>query len=127
MINVVNKRTHTETADDYYVGRGSVLGCPFTIKPLNKTKAQFHCSTRDEAIESYRTYLLEKISQGEPDICDMLNKIYRHARKGDVNLVCYCAPQTCHADVIKEIVDQKIQDWVFKMLHPKKVKKNLDN
>jgi hypothetical protein len=117
MITVVNKRTHPQTSNDYYVGRGSVLGCPFTIKPLNQTKAEFHCSTRDEAIESYREYLLDKIANKDEEICNILNNMYKHAKKGDINLVCYCAPQSCHADVIKEVLDGKIQEWITKKLN----------
>lgn len=119
MIHIVNKQTHTETPFDIYVGRGSVLGNPFTHKDLNKTKAEFTCSTRDEAIESYRDYILNKINIKDELICNELNRIYKMAKKGDVYLLCYCFPQSCHANIIKEIIEEKINDWLKRKLKGK--------
>ena len=110
MINVVNKRKHTPMFNDVYIGRGSVLGNPYTSKPLGNTKAQFQCQTEEESIKLFRTYLINKIIQKDPEICDELNRIYLMAIKHDANLVCYCAPKKCHGDVIKELVEFKINN-----------------
>ena len=109
MITVVNRRTHHPTSDDYYVGRGSVLGNIYTCKPLSKTKALHQCETREESIAKYKVWLLDKIATKDVDVCSVLNAIYKHAKYGRVYLVCYCKPHACHADIIKELVESKMK------------------
>lgn len=70
MIVVVNKHNHIESFFDYYIGRGSVLGNPFTSKPLDKTKAQYQCNTKEESVEKYKEYLINKINNKDKQICD---------------------------------------------------------
>lgn len=108
-ITVVNKHTHTPTQNDFYIGRGSALGNPYTSKELSKTKAEFQCSSPEESVSSFRKYLLEKIKEKDKAICDALNSIWKIAKKGDVNLICYCSPKCCHGDVIKEIIEPKLK------------------
>ena len=105
MITVVNKYKHTPTESDVYIGRGSVLGNPFTSRS-GKTKAKFVCDSREEAIESFRSYLMDNIKK--PEIRNELNRIYRMAKDGNVNLVCFCKPKACHGDVIKELIESKL-------------------
>lgn len=107
---VVNKHTHTRTPHDFYIGRGSALGNPFTgSKELGKTKAQVQCQDRAEAVARYREYLREKILTKDAAICSALNAIYKRVKQGGpVYLVCYCKPQDCHGDVIKEIIEEKL-------------------
>lgn len=107
-INVVNKTRHAPTDNDFYVGRGSSLGNPFTSKDLSKTKAQFRAKNKTEAIKFYREYLIKKIDERDTNICNDLNRIYLKALDNDVNLVCYCAPNDCHAEVIKGIIVTKL-------------------
>lgn len=42
----------------------------------------------------------------------MLNRIYKHAlpkgRPEETLLMCFCAPKSCHADVIKKLVSEKL-------------------
>ena len=107
-IIVVNKLVHAPTDSDVYVGRGSVLGNPYTSKDLSKSKAKYQVSNKEEAIESYKAYLINHITEGNNVICDELNSIYSMTLNGDVNLVCYCKPKDCHGDIIKDIVTAKI-------------------
>lgn len=112
MITIVNKHTHISSPYDFYCGRGSILGNPFTSKSLNKTKAQFQCKTPEESIEKYKEYLIDKINNKDKEICDELNRLYELARTGYViNLVCYCVTEKnniCHGNVIKEIIESKL-------------------
>jgi len=110
-IIVVNKNVHAPTSTDIYVGRGSVLGNPYTSKDLTASKAIYQVSNKEEAIRSYREYLSVNIATGNNEICDELNEIYLMALKGDVNLVCYCKPKDCHGDIIKDIVTAKIINY----------------
>jgi hypothetical protein len=109
MINVVNKKTHTATSDDVYIGRGSALGNPFTHLPISVIKSTYwgkvkHVETREEAIESFRSYILEKMATKGKEWQEMM-RIKELASKGDVNLVCFCRPLGCHGDIIKELIE----------------------
>lgn len=109
MIEVVNKYKHVPTQDDVYIGRGSVLGNPFTgSKDIANTKAQFQVGSREEAIEAYRDYIRDKVRQGDAGVIAALNDIWRKAKKGKVHLVCFCKPKACHGDVIKEMVEEHL-------------------
>lgn len=107
-IFIVNKRLHSPTKNDFYIGRGSALGCPFTILPLEKTKAVYQCSTKEEAIDKYEGYLNEMIDNGDKEICDRLNEMYLKALDEDINLVCYCSPDRCHGEVIRSLLISKL-------------------
>ena len=110
MVEVVNKYKINETENDFYIGRGSALGNPYTSKDLNKTKAQFQCKTREESINKYREYIIKKINDKDKLVCNELNKIYKLAKKTNVRLICFCKPNDCHGDVIKEIIEEKINN-----------------
>ena len=113
MIRVVNKYKHTPTKTDFYIGRGSVLGNPYTSKPLDDTKALYQCNSVEESIELYKKYLEQKIATKDITICKELNRILTYARSEDVYLVCFCKTvknpdKPCHGDIIKNILDSKI-------------------
>ena len=109
MINVVNKKTHKPTENDFYVGRGSCLGNPYSSINYVQTKALYKCETRQESIQKFYEYIKQKISQKDIEICSELNKIWKAAKEEkDVNLVCYCYPKSCHATIIKKIIEEKL-------------------
>ena len=108
-IKVVNKRNHQATSEDYYIGRGSPLGNPFTgTKKIENTKAEFQVNSRKEAIEKYSEWLDERIKSKDVHVRNSLNEIYLMAKAGNVNLVCYCAPKACHGDIIKRIIEMTL-------------------
>jgi len=111
---VVNKSVHIPTENDFYIGRGSALGNPYTSQELEKTKATFKCSSKEEAIDSYKKYLNKKIKNKDKDICDKLNEIYLRVLESDAYLVCYCKPKMCHGDFIKGILLAKIIKFLMK-------------
>ena len=67
-----------------YVGRGTPLGNPYTVKEHG-----------EEALSLYRTHLWEKIRVRDKDVLRALASI-----TWDTHLVCSCAPKPCHADII---------------------------
>ena len=87
---VVNKYKESY---DIYIGRGSKCGNPFTHIADKKTKAEFVVSSRDEAIESYRDWLLK-----QPQLLNDL-----HELKGKT-FGCFCKPKKCHGDVLVELL-----------------------
>lgn len=122
MIHVVNKKYHTPTDRDIYIGRGSPLGNPFVFRELeiNKLKdKRYKCHSREQSIERFEMYLnfhLEKENENDSSITKEnkraikreMNKIYRMASNGDINLVCYCKPAKCHGDVIAKKITDKL-------------------
>ncbi len=114
MITVVNKKTHIPTENDVYIGRGSVLGNPYTSIPdIKLTKASFKCETREESINKFYEYILEKITNKDTLVCAELNRIWKLVKNGVfVNLVCYCTPQLCHGNIIKKIIEDRLKEGV---------------
>lgn len=85
-----------------YIGRGSVLGNPFKVRPHGPHE-------RDESIRLYREWLEARLAEGDETIARALNAIWRRAHDDeDVLLMCFCAPRACHGDVIKALVESKL-------------------
>jgi hypothetical protein len=84
---VLNTRTASgvECRDAVYVGRPSKWGNPYVVGADG---------TREEVIERYRAYLLEN-----PELRAALSELRGR------NLVCWCAPLPCHADVLLELAN----------------------
>lgn len=97
-VTVINR--HHKLPSQYrteYIGRGSALGNPF---PINESQS------RREVIELYKKWLAERLMQGDKAVCRALDSIANTVLNGHpVRLECYCSPQPCHGDVIKELVD----------------------
>lgn len=105
---VVNKRTTSpghEGRIDFYIGRGSVLGNEFTHIPEG-TQAKHVVPTREEAIRQNMLALIDKITSREKPVLNELKKLYTLSENRAVNLVCYCAPKSCHGDNIKTLISR---------------------
>jgi hypothetical protein len=74
---------------------GSVLGNPFRIG---------RDGTRDQVIAKYRRWLWEQIKLKNEAYVE-LRRIAELARRGDITLICWCAPELCHATVIERSVE----------------------
>jgi len=48
------------------------------------------------------------------NVINGLEKMVEMLKEGDINLVCYCAPKRCHAEVIKN----KVMGMLLKNLMP---------
>jgi hypothetical protein len=82
---------------DVYIGRPSKWGNPFTHK--TGTKAEFILPTREEAIEAYRQWITD--GNGKHLLQDL------HELKGKT-LGCWCKPQSCHGDILIELLNGAI-------------------
>lgn len=76
-----------------YIGRPSVLGNPY---PLKKGEP------RGSTLDRYRKYLQGMIAKNDPDIVGELSRLADIAEHGDLYLGCWCTPNPCHGDVIRE-------------------------
>ncbi|OMD66894.1 DUF4326 domain-containing protein [Paenibacillus odorifer] len=92
---VVNK--YHKLPYDVYIGRGSKWGNPFSH--MDNTKAQFKVSTREEAIDKYREWIMT-----QPQLLNSLNEL-----KGKT-LCCYCKPKSCHGDILAELADKNREE-----------------
>ncbi len=77
MAKVLNKY-HNPPKEAVYIGRGSPWGNPFVIGQHG---------TREEVIRKFKEQTLPTL-----DLEPLIGK----------DLVCYCAPQSCHGDAILE-------------------------
>ena len=82
---VHNKHKKTAPVDAVYIGRGSKWGNPFVIDKDG---------SRSDVIAKYEEYIL-----GKPELLAQL-----HELKGK-DLVCYCAPQACHGDLLVRLAN----------------------
>lgn len=94
--------------NEVYIGRPSKWGNPFTHLK-STTQAKYRVDTREQAIEAYR----EWITNGDgkyllKDLHELKDKI----------LVCWCKPQSCHGDILIELLNSNDDDKIIN--HPNK-------
>jgi len=88
MPKVLNRKIDEIPADAIYVGRPSKWGNPYRIG---------RDGSRTEIIELYRHYLaMANLNHCTLDLHELRGK----------DLVCWCAPLPCHADVLLELANR---------------------
>lgn len=83
---VLNKRNRDVSREAVYIGRPSKWGNPFVIG---------RDGTREQVVERYRTWLLARPAMVAAARRELAGK----------NLVCFCAPNACHGDVLLDIAN----------------------
>lgn len=111
MIIVYNrgKEDHSAHPNNYPIYRGgSVLGNPYTDKPLKSTLAVFKAKNREEAIQKYDTYFDTQYGRNR-EFTTVIDEIYEKYKNGEtVYLECYCAPLPCHGQIIVKKLQQRL-------------------
>lgn len=79
---------------DVYCGRPSIWGNPFEIAKDG---------TREEVIAKYKAWIVD-----QPELMAKLPEL-----KGKI-LACWCAPRSCHADVLLELANLDSDVSIFK-------------
>ena len=82
---VLNRREHGVPPGSVYVGRPTKWGNPFVIGKHG---------SRAEVIARYRKWVCEK-----PELMSALPELRGR------DLVCWCAPKRCHAEVLLELAN----------------------
>lgn len=95
MNKVYNKYHKNAPVDAVYVGRPTVWGNPYTHIRSATTEAKYFVQSREEAVEAFREYLLAD--------AELTGLVKLHLKGKD--LICWCAPAACHADVLLEIAN----------------------
>ena len=108
------KEDHSSNLNNYPIYRGgSVLGNPYTDKPLKGPLAVFKAKNREEAIMKYDTYFDTQYGRNR-DFTMAIDEIYEKYRNGeDVYLECYCGvgdgiKKKCHGEVIAEKLQRRL-------------------
>ena len=105
-IKICNNHFHQETDKDIYIARPSIFGNPWSHMDSNYPDA-IKTETRKEAVYNYIQYFLQQYKNNVEfkEVVDSLVEL--HKQKQDINLVCYCSPNLCHGDVIKQFIEWK--------------------
>lgn len=86
MPKVLNKKRDGVPEGAVYIGRPSKWGNPFVIGADG---------TREQVIDLYREYLVRS-----PSLAAQVGEL-----RGK-DLVCWCAPQACHGDVLLDLANR---------------------
>jgi hypothetical protein len=97
-ITIVNRRNGR--AAGVYVGRPSVLGNPYVIG---------HDGSRPDVVDKYRAWLREQYRHDGAVRRALRQLAMRYLTDGALTLICWCAPQPCHAEVIRDAVLGMVQ------------------
>jgi hypothetical protein len=85
MPKVYNKRDPNCPADAIYVGRPTKWGNPFSIG---------RHGSREYVVDAFRHWFMVNNSL----------RVHIHELRGK-DLICWCAPKSCHADVLLELAN----------------------
>jgi hypothetical protein len=101
-IQVVNQKTFKNQAPPdaiiYYVGRPSMFGNTTPISRMNP---------RERVVEEYAAWLDDEITTDSP-VRHEFFRLVDIAKTDPLILVCWCAPQACHADILKNRIEREI-------------------
>lgn len=110
MIYVYNSylEDHTTEPNNYFVGRPSPLGNPFSYNGVKSVFKTLTFKTREEAVNAYEMYFDEAYGKNT-ELTKAFDEIYEHYKNGeDIYLQCFCKPKCCHADVIADRLQRKL-------------------
>ena len=97
-ITIVNRRNGR--VPGVYVGRPAVLGNPYVIGPDG---------SRHDVVDKYRAWLREQYRHDGAVRRALRQLAMRYLTDGALTLICWCAPQPCHAEVIRDAVLGMVQ------------------
>jgi hypothetical protein len=94
-IRVANRKN---TREGRYVGRPSPLGNPYRVEAFG----------REGALRRYREWFSRVKSEGK--VARALAALEREAeRRKTLTLLCWCAPEPCHAEVVAEEIASRLE------------------
>lgn len=98
-IHVANKKNNPQ-GNTHYVGRPTALGNPFLLG---------RDGNREEVIDEYSEWLNVMLQDPDSEQSRELGKLMASAREHEeLTLVCWCAPAACHADVVREVLTERL-------------------
>lgn len=103
MPKVLNKQTDTIPNDSVYVGRPSKWGNPWRIGERHPRDR--HRLTRNETIRMYQVALPSMLIAKREDGSLILDLLELRGK----DLVCWCVPKPCHADILLELANKVVK------------------
>lgn len=79
---------------DVYIGRPTKWGNPFSHR--SGTLARYKVDTREEAVRKYKEWAVT-----QPQIINHLHELMGK------KLGCFCKPESCHGDVLVELINER--------------------
>lgn len=104
MIRVVNVKTYKQNAEEIFfkIDRTSPLGNPFHMEDETQ---------RARVCEYYKVWFNDKVKkQDDTNFLNYLEFIYNKAKNNNIALGCWCSPKQCHGEVIKEYLEEKLNE-----------------
>lgn len=123
-IKVYNRKDETHTENNYRIYRPFVLGNPYTWITGKDTKAIYKVADRNEALKAYDHYF-DLMYRSNLKFRKTVDYIYERYKAGDdVFLECYCHPEPCHGDIIKEKLEQRLMKEKIEAMKNEKAEGN---
>lgn len=94
ILNKFHFKNSPNPSNSEYIGRPSKWGNPFSH--LSNTLAEFKVKDRDEAVDSYRNWIMNNKK--------LMSELEELRGK---DLVCWCHPKKCHGDILKELLGEE--------------------
>jgi uncharacterized protein DUF4326 len=92
-----------------YIGRpcgrypeGSVLGNPYKVEKIGSREKE---GSREKAIELYRIWLWDRLKE-RGQVYDEMKRLVNLAKQGDLILLCWCQPKSCHGQIIRQAIEK---------------------
>jgi hypothetical protein len=107
-ITVVNVKTFQGPSE--YIGRpmpnrnGSPLANKFKVQPFGPYERN------ESVLVHYRSWLWKEMQNPSGSVYRELIRLASIAKNKPLNLACWCAPQTCHGDVVKKAIEFVIKE-----------------
>lgn len=110
MIYVANIKTYNfkdfpSGSASVYVGR-AMPGRPGS--PLHNPFKLAKGESRDECLSKYIKWFNDQPADSPAH--KEIVRLVEIARNGDLVLLCWCAPEQCHGDVIKEVIEAELKE-----------------
>jgi hypothetical protein len=103
-MKVWNKRDPNCPKDAVYVGRPSKWGNPFKVSDPLLPHGLSKSEKRDMVIQEYRKLILRECSPVFGFTAPTVEDVRKELKGKD--LVCWCSPLPCHADVLLELANR---------------------
>lgn len=102
------KESHSDSPNNFRIFRPYRLGNPYSWITDKETKVIYKVSSREEALKAYDRYfdLMYRSNIKFKKVVDLIYEKYKAGE--DVYLECYCKPEPCHGDIIKEKLEKRL-------------------
>lgn len=88
--------------------KGEYIGRPargFKGSPLANPYKVEREAERDVMVEHYREWLFHRVAENDHKVMPELQRLRELARRPEgLTLLCWCAPKTCHASIIRQVL-----------------------